>query len=373
MNTKYDKIKLGSISTTIFVMCLVFGQSVYSQQPSNSPVKSETEESNQGRLKVKPKVSLKKINWAKEFKVKPDKILDLNNINLDSKINLQTIDFHRIKLEKPMGPGSGGGGNMCSMYIVANTQALLTQLRQGQVFQDDRIRIHLESTIRQVSFYTKSNLELNGFKVDAINYPYEKVILIDPLFCDKISEVSLSAMGLLLHEYLRIAQIDDSEYQISSHFIQDLKNKNYNPRTILKNESMDNMHNNFIEFQSDVTINANTIGYSVQHPKNPYRFKAHISISNAVNQDRIIKQGKLLRIVDLKFINIQLDDPTTCQVKYELILDHNVIRKIVIVKDYEVSRRVGCSETIIHLTVGEFYEIINNLVLVKAQAPLIID
>lgn len=128
-----------------------------------------------------------------------------------------------IKFEKREGPGSGGGGNSCALMIKENTRDLLKKLSEYAPLRSEEVYFKkLLSSIRQAKFLLGENLYIEGKKVQAINYPDLNTIVVEPSFCEQMETISLKSMGILLHEYLGLARIDDTEFQISGDLIQKL-------------------------------------------------------------------------------------------------------------------------------------------------------
>ncbi|MNK06256.1 hypothetical protein D3C87_241490 [compost metagenome] len=159
------------------------------------------------------KVQAPKIEISKNT---PVKIQDLQNHLILNNKELSK-DY---KAQRPEGPRTGGGGNACSLAIAQNTKALSSALGEFEILkgaQGDR----LWESMTKAQFYIASSLKLDGQMKDAINIPSENAILVTEHFCrSEVIEVSGRAMGLLLHEYLGLAKIDDSKYQISGAFLQ---------------------------------------------------------------------------------------------------------------------------------------------------------
>jgi hypothetical protein len=126
----------------------------------------------------------------------------------------------QLQNSKPEGPRSGGGGNSCALNINENTKQLLKTLELMPQLLTKKQLNDLKQHILKTAFYLKDNLYKNGESKDAINFPAENKIYVSPNLCKwQMVEVSGSAMAILLHEYLGLAGINDSKYQISGKFL----------------------------------------------------------------------------------------------------------------------------------------------------------
>ena len=139
-------------------------------------------------------------------------------------------------VSKTEGPRTGGGGNSCALSIVQNTDKLRTLLYSFTDILTEDQRSLLFEKMENASFYIASDLKIDGQTKDAINYPVEEEILLTPRVCRySFADVNGQAMALLLHEYLGLAEIDDTRYQISGQFLESYTE--YASTTVLLQES----------------------------------------------------------------------------------------------------------------------------------------
>lgn len=173
-----------------------------------------------------------------------------SNINplqeaLQPKDKKPLLDMNKILgNEKEMnveGPRTGGGGNSCGLAVTQNTRQLMTLLKSADelpLSEDDRAR--LTKAIIHARFYLGERLILNGETKDAINYPDTGEIVLSQKFCQfEMIEVSGRSMGLLLHEYLGLARVDDKKYQVSGQFMElygEMMDKHNRDKEILQKE-----------------------------------------------------------------------------------------------------------------------------------------
>lgn len=128
-----------------------------------------------------------------------------------------------LNMERTQGPRTGGGGNSCALMISQNTLKLMSILESNEDIQGLSIteKKKVLSVIPLVNFYLTDKLSKDKQKKDAKNYPHEKAIVVTNYFCNRsLTEVSGRSMGLLLHEYLGVAEVDDSTYSISGNFLE---------------------------------------------------------------------------------------------------------------------------------------------------------
>ena len=111
---------------------------------------------------------------------------------------------------------SGGGGDGYAIQFVQVARMIQTALGVSADSAVDAAalkRAILETKVES----TDQNLELDGKNKDAINYPAEKRITMSRSRWGSLS--GTQKRTLVLHEYLGILRIDDSNYQISARII----------------------------------------------------------------------------------------------------------------------------------------------------------
>ncbi len=120
---------------------------------------------------------------------------------------------------KPSGPRTVGGGNSCAMAIQANTKKLVSYLKSDR-FNGLVDLEELEKVIDSTRFYMQDVIIKDGQNKDALNFPAERKIIVSNQVCaGTLSKVSGKAMSLLFHEYLGLADYDDTDYRISGKFL----------------------------------------------------------------------------------------------------------------------------------------------------------
>lgn len=139
-------------------------------------------------------------------------LLDSRRIQFDDNVRTSTFNLDAL-----MGPGSGGGGNICAQGIATAVKFIRSNLDLIP-FANSRHRENFEKSLVSVEYRQGGQLELRGQPVNAINYPAYKLIVLDSAICASLAEGSPSAYSLLVHEHLGIAGIDDRSYQISTVF-----------------------------------------------------------------------------------------------------------------------------------------------------------
>lgn len=116
----------------------------------------------------------------------------------------------------------GNGGDAYSAEFVLTARLSLKILKERDLsgvreFDIDKFAGVIEST----EIHSDSTLVLNGHEVDAINYPSQKLIMINRSRWSQIrgENGTVARFNLVLHEYLGIMRADDSTYAISAELI----------------------------------------------------------------------------------------------------------------------------------------------------------
>ncbi|WP_413287637.1 hypothetical protein [Bdellovibrio sp. HCB337] len=217
-NASYPRIATAFL--TFFVVCQSFGQGLAAR--SNALPSVNSFEKGLGKLKQATELS-------------DALIIDF------TKVDLNNLQENSIKVEKREGPSSGGGGNTCALMLKQNAIELLARIKDYPLFQKDSVAAILESKIKAAKFQAGENLYIEGRdiyfkgrtihidakKVEAINYPDKNTIVIEQSFCDNVSTLSIASLGTTLHEYLGLALLDDTKYQISGPFVKSIYQAEY--------------------------------------------------------------------------------------------------------------------------------------------------
>lgn len=358
-----------ALSLSIFGNCLLVGHGAFAEDQNRD---IQTTRSS--------KVNI--LHKLEESEIKP--LIKLKDYDFKSMTDLKSLQLKLIQVKEKMGPGSGGGGNQCSLMILANTQALLTKIKEDKIFGTNlNIAKSLEDGIKRTRIYFGENLIINGNVVDAINYPSDGALVIDKNFCKKIDSVSISSMGLLLHEYLAMAQIEDKNYQISSAFVNELKRRNYSPRVVDGEVFVTNLDNLELEVKSDIFINANSpsfVGdklYNQYDQPTPnqynygfYKVYGYLEIDTK-SYDRVLRTPRTIRIKQTKFGKMEYNEETnTCDNGAELILDHPEIKRLVLRREFKVDSEDDCYVYGMFHKVKHFYQVFGRYFLIKAKAPV---
>lgn len=110
----------------------------------------------------------------------------------------------------------GNGGDSFAQEFVAIGQKIAERLKNDPDPQVSSITF-LEA-VENAAVSTKAKLELRGVEVDAINYPESKRVEINR---SRWKEYGIrEKTSLVFHEYLGIAGIDDSNYEISGKYVE---------------------------------------------------------------------------------------------------------------------------------------------------------
>lgn len=148
-------------------------------------------------------------------------ILDAANLNIQK---FRDARIENLDLKKLYGPGSSGGGNLCAYNITTATDFILRNIKQIP-FENHKQEQDFVRKISSVLFMSGENLKVREQSVNARNYPEYGVIVLDGKACDSLSDETIVGNLLLLHEYLGIAGIDDTTYQVSDKFAKAVKTK----------------------------------------------------------------------------------------------------------------------------------------------------
>lgn len=113
------------------------------------------------------------------------------------------------------GDEKGNGGDEYAKEFVTLAYDLMESLQKNPIPMVDNQA--LLAAIRQTKVNSRPSLTLRGNEVDAINYPdpTEPKILLSRAAWDRMATARHRRVFLVLHEYLGIMGVDDSNYQIS--------------------------------------------------------------------------------------------------------------------------------------------------------------
>lgn len=237
-------------------------------------------------------------------KIKIEKPLDLNNkLLIDfNKIDLTKTKVESIQAEIRQGPGSGGGGSSCALMLRQHTLEILEQIKYYRPFQQDDVGTMLEANIKVAKFYMGTDLHIDGKKVEAINYPLQKVIEIEQSFCDKLTTVTPASVGLLMHEYLGLSRFDDTTFQISGDFI----------KTVYKNSSI-----NKVGFSGFSSVHINALRAAFQKGKSLFDVNKMARGTQCLyfseKDERVISKEFRIKLLSEQSVAIEFIDPKTDQ------------------------------------------------------------
>jgi len=120
-----------------------------------------------------------------------------------------------------MGPGSGGGGNICLQTISREAQILKTRIENNPVLPlSPEIIASLRSVLDEARISEEPDLYRNGEKVDALNFPELALIVFDSEFCKRVAVIaSAPIQAFILHEAFGLLRIDDSDFLLSGTYL----------------------------------------------------------------------------------------------------------------------------------------------------------
>lgn len=157
-------------------------------------------------------------NQTIDFKNLP-LILNTKNLKIDKHRDLR---IENLDLQRKLGPRTTGGGNICAFNITATTAFIIKNI-EAVPFENQKQTDQFLQKINTVRFFGGSNLKVRGQSVNAINYPQIGHIVVDSSVCEYLDSNKEGGAAFLLHEYLGVAGIDDTAYQISSSFAKKVK------------------------------------------------------------------------------------------------------------------------------------------------------
>ncbi|MGZ3722960.1 MAG: hypothetical protein ACXVA9_08530 [Bdellovibrionales bacterium] len=122
---------------------------------------------------------------------------------------------------------TGNGGDAFAIEFEMTARDLAQRLRK--VTQDSVDVDKWEGAILATEVHSEDHLYLNGSEVDAINYPAIKRIELNRSRWTPIRDAAgtRARFTLVLHEYLGIMGVDDSQYRVSSGALKLLPNLDY--------------------------------------------------------------------------------------------------------------------------------------------------
>ncbi len=118
------------------------------------------------------------------------------------------------------GVGNGGDGNAAEFILTAKTAMELMKKISPSNLQGINIDA-FSGAILNTEVHSKDQLILDGHEVDAINYPKKKLIEVSRSRWSTLrgETETISRFNLVLHEYLFIMGLNDSQYRISQKLI----------------------------------------------------------------------------------------------------------------------------------------------------------
>ncbi len=226
------------ILATQIVTCLCFGQSRLSDSKNASTSKENLTLSTSTRsAEVRPQLQEKTSSLSSTSKRLSEAdgsarnenrlLLNLKKMQIDERGKASPLSAEKLT---EVGPGSGGGGGSCALVLVAHLRVLLNYLdpedpSTGWLLTPEQ-KAAVLSAIKQTEFFLQSDLAHKGLKVDFINYKDRDIkgdfpaysILVDQKFCETTSRLTAKTTATLLHEFLRLAEIEDAapDFPVSS-------------------------------------------------------------------------------------------------------------------------------------------------------------
>lgn len=113
----------------------------------------------------------------------------------------------------------GNGGDVVSAEFISVAVNSLNRIGKcGGVDADQKLVIEsLKNVVRTASVYSENTVSLKNHEVDAVNFPSNKIIVVNRTRWSQFSE--LEKVLLVIHEYLWLTGRDDSDYKYSFRLI----------------------------------------------------------------------------------------------------------------------------------------------------------
>jgi hypothetical protein len=121
------------------------------------------------------------------------------------------------------GTETGNGGDGYAAEFILMGKKAVEILKAISLKEVEGVNVlHLSGVILSTEVHSRDALYLNGQEVDAINYPNKQLIELNRSRWEKIrnEDQTIARYTLVIHEYLYLMQINDSQYQVSQKLIQ---------------------------------------------------------------------------------------------------------------------------------------------------------
>lgn len=137
-----------------------------------------------------------------------------------------------LRAAEKLGWDNGNAGDTFTAEFVLtgrDIEARLKMLPSSELIGLDLLA--LRGALSNTSVHSEENLVLNGYEVDAINYPAQAKIVMSRSRWRALRNPAETRqrLTLVLHEYLFMIGLDDSQFKISGRLIPLMDVKNYNP------------------------------------------------------------------------------------------------------------------------------------------------
>lgn len=133
---------------------------------------------------------------------------------------------------RALGWDNGNAGDIYTAEFILTARDLLPRMKllpQSELAGIDMVR--LAGSIANASVHSEATLELNGYPVDAKNYPDRQEIILNRARWRvlRTPQETSNRLMLVLHEYLFLAGVDDTQFRVSGRLVPQLNVQNFNP------------------------------------------------------------------------------------------------------------------------------------------------
>jgi hypothetical protein len=126
----------------------------------------------------------------------------------------------------------GNAGDAFASEFVLSGRDLVQRMKLLPASERQGVDLNqLAGAVLNTKVHTEERLILRGMEVDALNFPEKGLIILSrarwrPL---RVASETRQRLTLVLHEYLGVMGLDDSQYRLSGRIIPQLDIKDYNP------------------------------------------------------------------------------------------------------------------------------------------------
>lgn len=145
---------------------------------------------------------------------------------------LSLFSFAAAADARTLGWDNGNAGDTYTAEFILTARDLLPRMKllpQSELSGIDMNR--LSGAVLNAKVHSEEVLRLNGYEVDAINYPDRQEILVSRSRWRNLRapQETANRLMLVLHEYLFLAGVDDTQFRVSGRLVPQMNVENFNP------------------------------------------------------------------------------------------------------------------------------------------------